>query len=125
MSQPTINHDGSINTASKYQQVVFQAARTVVGVGSPLIVGSNKTLCVEIFGVLPVGATISFQAASLSGVYSTIQGYNESTATTAATATVTAAPILWTIDITGKTSIVMNLTAITSGSVTVQGTVIA
>ena len=107
---------------SRVEEVTFQTAATVAAQGTALTVGGLKTLTVEIAGT-STSRTIAFQCAGPSGAYRTLTGVRLSDFAIASTTTTT--DEIWQFDITGLVTVIMNLTAVAGGNVTVRGRAVA
>jgi hypothetical protein len=106
------------------QNFIFQDAATSSGNGSSFTVDNYKTLTVEIYGsVANTARTVTFYGKGASGTLRALKGVNISTFTTGTNTTGTGE--IWQFDITGLEYVVMDLTAITGGSVTVKGKAVA
>lgn len=101
--------------------VVFQAAASASGNGNAITVTGYSTLTIEVFGAsTPVG-TVSFEAASTSGVYVPITGTNLNGFTQAeSTTAISATPVFWKFDVGGLDTFQCPVIW-TSGTITVQG----
>lgn len=119
-----IGNEETYNVADLFRtEVVFHNASTVAGNGTPFEVKAFKTLTVEIVGsVANTARTITFYGKSKSGVLRLIPGVKVSgdTEFTMDTST-TGTGEIWQFDVTGLDYVVMDLTAITGGNVTVSG----
>ena len=104
-----------------YIDHVFHNASSSTGNGTALIVGGRNTLTIEISKSEANSArTITFYGKGASGALIPISGVNREGLSAALTAT--AVGDLWQFDdIAGIHAIVMDLTAITAGTVTVTG----
>lgn len=90
--------------------------------GSALIVGAYKRLLVEITGS-STDKIVAFKGTMESGVYTTIQGIRKSDYTlgTNTTGGTDITPEIWAFDIELFNSVIMDLTSIDNGNVTVKG----
>ena len=111
----------SVN-GSLVQSVTFHDAATVAADGTALTVGGLKTLTVEIYGS-STSRTVEFKGAGPEGTYRPITGLNMQTLLTDITTTGTAE--LWQFDITGLVSVIMDLSAVAGGNVTIKGRAVA
>jgi hypothetical protein len=100
----------------------FQNAATTTGNGTAFVVGSYKTITVEIYGT-SASRTVTFYGKSKSGTLRAIQGVRISDFTLATSTTTTGE--IWQFDITGLDYVVMDLTAVAGGNVSVKGTAVA
>jgi hypothetical protein len=96
----------------------FHNAATTTGNGTAFEVGAYKTLTVEIFGT-STGRTVTFYAKGPSGTLRALMGVKISDLSTSVNTTGTGE--IWQFDITGLNQIVMDLTAVTGGNITVKG----
>lgn len=116
-----------INTQPNTQDIVFQNTAITTGNGQALTVGGLKTLTVEIFGTATSG-TINFQGMQASGTVTTIIGTlisNISMTQATSTSSISTTPSIWQFDITGLKTVQMNISAVSGGNITVQGTAVA
>jgi len=109
-------------TSSNTTDVVFHDAATVPANGTVFTVGGYKTLTVEIYGT-STSRTIEFKARGPAGVDRALMGVRLSDLATAISTTGTGE--IWQFDITGLTSVFMNLSAVAGGNVSVKGKVVA
>jgi hypothetical protein len=109
---------------SDYVEVVFHDGATAAANGTDFKVDYFKTLTVEIFGSSDNSArTVTFYGKLRSGTLRPISGMKLAGLTTALNTTGTGE--LWQFDITGLESVVMDLTSITDGKVSVIGKAVA
>jgi hypothetical protein len=102
--------------------VTFHSAQTVDADGQEFTVGSYKILTVEISGT-SASRTVEFKGAGPSGTFTPITGVRLSDFSTA-TKTVGTGE-LWQFDVTGLDKVIMDLTAVAGGNVTVAGKAVA
>ena len=102
--------------------LVFHDEATTTGNGTTYFVGASKTLTVEIYGT-STSRTISFYAISESGTIRPMMGVRMSDFATATSTTTTGE--IWQFDITGLDSVMMDLTAVAGGNVSVKGRAVA
>ena len=107
---------------SRVEEVTFHNAATVAAQGTALTVGGHKTLTVEITGT-STSRTIAFQGAGPSGTYRAIAGVRLADLAVATTTSVSDA--IWQFDVTGLVTVIMNLTEVSGGNVTVRGRAVA
>ena len=106
------------------QDVTFHDAVTSTSQGTPFIVGRFRTLTIEVTSAGGNSArTVAFKATGPSGTAISITGTNIGALTTGASTTGTGE--LWQFDVTGLSTVIMDLTAITGGNVTVKGKAVA
>lgn len=108
-----------LNVQSHVKEVILQDAATVTGNGTPLDVGSTKTLTIEITGT-STSRTIIFEASSISGTYYQIKGQQLSPSSSYWTQT-TGNNEVWQFDVTGLAFFRAKLYAVAGGSVTIKG----
>lgn len=102
----------------------FHDAAAEAADGAILTVSNGRTLTVEIYGSAENTArTVAFIARGPSGVDRALMGVKLSDLSTATTTTGTGE--IWQFDVTGLVSVFMDLQAITGGTVTVKGRVVA
>jgi hypothetical protein len=100
----------------------FHNASTEAGNGTPLQVGIFKTLTVEIYGSSDNTArTVTFYQKLFNGVLRPLSGIRTDVEASALALTTTGIGEVWQFDITGVNQVVMDLTSITGGSVSVKG----
>jgi hypothetical protein len=104
------------------QDVVFHDAATAVSTGLSLDVYRLRTLTIEVSGTSAT-RTVAFKGIGPSGTAYAIAGVKLSDLTTGSTTTGTGE--LWQFDITGLTQVIMDLTAVAGGNVTVKGKAVA
>jgi hypothetical protein len=114
--------DGALNSKSAVAMITFHNSRTVAADGQEFTVGAYKTLTVEISGT-STSRTVEFKGAGPSGTLFPIMGVRLSDFSTA-TKTVGSGE-LWLFDITGLDKVIMDLTAVAGGNVTVTGKAVA
>lgn len=107
---------------SRIASHTFQNAVTAAGQGTALTVGGYRTLTVEISGT-STSRTLEFKAAGPSGAYRQLTAVRLSDFTVASSTT--GSGELWQFDVTGLSSVIMDVTAVAGGNVTVQGRVVA
>ena len=108
---------------TNYWEHTFHDASSTTGNGTALQVKGRTTLTVEVYSAGGNSArTVTFYGKSKSGTLRLIPGVKLSGDTnfTMATST-TGTGEIWQFDTTGLDYVVMDLTAITSGTVTVKG----
>lgn len=108
-----VNLAGS-NTADH----TFHDASAAAADGTAFVVGGYKTLVVEIYGD-SASRTIEFKATGPNGAPRSVIGINLGTMASAVNTAGTGE--LWQFDVTGLASILMDLTAVAGGSVTIKG----
>ena len=103
---------------------VFHDSAIIVTNGTAFVVGGHKSLVVDIDGA-PTSHTLEFKYTGANGIPKTLKGMRVSDWTTATSTTTTAES--WIFDITGLTTVIMDLSAIVAGvgSLTVKGTAVA
>ena len=112
-------------TGSKVEDITFHDAATVAADGTVFTVGGYKTLTIEIYGT-STSKTLAFMGVGPGGTAHAIMGVKLDTLATATTSVGTVVtPEFWQFDITGLTSVIMDLTAIANGNVTVKGKAVA
>lgn len=105
-------------------EFVFHKGATEAANGNAFKVDYFKTLTIEVFGSSTNSArTVTFYGKGASGTLRAISGMKLAGLTTALSTTGTGE--LWQFDITGLEYVVMDLTAITEGNVTVIGKAVA
>jgi hypothetical protein len=105
---------------NKYFDFTFHTAATQAANGKEFYVYDFKDLTVEIYGSEDNTArTVTFYCKGPSGTLRALKGLKVSDWTSDTSTTGTGE--IWQFDITGVNSVVMDLTAITGGSVTVKG----
>lgn len=108
--------------SSTVTAITFHDAAVAPADGAPLAVGGLKTLTVEIWGT-STSRTVEFKAAGPEGTYRLISGVRLSDLTIATSTTGTAE--FWQFDITGLAAVIMDLSAVAGGNVTVKGRAVA
>lgn len=106
----------------KSTAVSFHTNATVAANGTDVVVSGYKTLTVEIYGT-STSRTVTFYGKGASGTLRSIMGVKLSDFSTGINATGTGE--LWQFDVTGLESVVMDLTAVAGGNVTVPGRLVA
>ena len=109
-------------TGSKTEDVTFHDAATVAADGTAFTVLGYKTLTVEITRTAGT-STIAFIGEGPSGANIALMGVNLSTLATATSTTGTGE--IWQFDVTGLTSVFMDLQAVAGGNVSVKGKAVA
>lgn len=109
-------------TGSKVVEHTFHDAATEISIGAPFDVSGYKTLTIEIYGS-STGRTISFIGRGLSGEDRYIAGVKLSDLSLATGTTGTGE--LWQFDTTGLVAVIMDLSIIAGGDVTVKGRAVA
>jgi len=111
-------------SGSLTQDITFQDAAVVAADGTVFTVAGYKTLTVSILRTATSG-TIAFTGRGGNGADIPLMGVNLTTLTTAISTTGTGE--LWQFDITGLTSVFMDITVMVAGagSITVKGRAVA
>ena len=107
--------------------IIFHDASAVAGNGNEIDVGSSTTLSVEIAGDgSNTARTVTFYCKGPMGVLRAIPGtkYTGDTNYTQAMNT-TGTGEIWVFDVTGLEKVIMDLTSITGGTVTIKGKLIS
>ena len=117
-----VSNTNPVPTCNNYVDIVFHNAASTPVNGTALTVGSYKTLTVEIYGTSS-SRTVTFIGISKSGTGRAIQGINLATFSLATSTTGTGE--FWQFDITGLDSVLLVLTAVSGGNVTISGRAIA
>lgn len=107
---------------SKSQVVTFHNAATVASEGIAFLVGAYKTLTVEVYGS-STARTINFYGVSASGIKRALQGINLQSLTFASSTTGTGE--IWSFEITGLETVIVEVVSVTGGTVTAKGKVVA
>lgn len=102
--------------------VTFHDAETVADNGTEVTVGGYKNLTIEIYGT-STSRTVTFYEKGISGELIPKMGVNLADFSTGNSTTGNNEK--WQFDITGWNAIVMDLTAVTGGDVSVAGRVVA
>ena len=102
--------------------VVFHADATSAADGTVFTVGNYKTLTVEIYGT-STSRTVAFIGRGAGVTDRALMGVNLSDFSTGTSTTGTGE--IWQFDITGLTSVFMDLQAVSGGNVSVTGRVVA
>lgn len=102
--------------------ITFHDAATVASNGTVVAVGGFKNLTVEIYGT-STSRTVTFYGKSKSGTLRPMQGVRVSDF--AMSLNSTTKDEIWQFDITGLDYVVMDLTAVAGGDVSVKGRMIA
>jgi hypothetical protein len=113
--------DYSVNIGSKIEKAVFHDGATAVAQGAPFQVNGFKTLTIEIFGSA-TSASVAFKATSASGTSRVLTGVKISDLSMGTTG---AMGDIWQFDVTGLYTVIMDLTAVTGGNVSVAGRAVA
>lgn len=100
----------------------FHDEATVAADGTAFTVGGHTTLTVEITGT-STSRTVDFKGAGPDGTYRSISGVNLDGLASATSTTGTGE--LWQFDITGLETVIMDLSAVSDGNVTVKGRAVA
>ena len=116
-----IDDDGVQAVRHATKDVTFHNAATVAADGATFAVEGYKTLTVEIYGT-SVSRTVAFMGVGASGTARAIKGVNLTDLSLATSTAGTAE--LWQFDITGLKSVIMDLTSISGGNVSVKGTAV-
>jgi hypothetical protein len=103
-------------------EVIFHDVATVVGDGEVITVDGHKTLTIEIYGT-SVSRTIAFKGVGPSGIPREITGEKLSDLNVAVSTT--GSGELWQFNITGLIFVIMELTAVAGGNVSVKGVMVA
>lgn len=105
--------------------ITFHDAATIAADGAVFTVGGYKTLTVELYGT-STSKTVAFMGVGPSGVAHAIMGVKLLDLSTAVSSVGSLATSeFWQFDITGLTSVIMDLTVIANGNVTVKGRAVA
>lgn len=102
--------------------VTFHDAAPAVSSGTAFTVGPFKTLTIEIYGT-STSRTVNFFGKGPAGVRRALQGVKLSDYSIAISTTGTAE--FWQFDITGLSSVEIELAAVAGGNVSVKGTAVA
>lgn len=102
---------------SQVQDVTFLDAVTSPGQGT-FTVGGYKTLTVEIYGT-STSRTVNFKATLASGAQIPITGVNLSSMSTGTSTSGTGE--IWQFDVTGLNTVIMDLSAVSGGTVSIKG----
>ena len=111
-----------IQTKSISKDVSFFDGATTTGIGEIFEVGIYKTLTIEVYGTSAT-RTVQFFGRGKSGTNRALAGVRLSDLSVAASTT--GSGELWQFDITGLDYVVLNISAISGGNVTVKGRVVA
>lgn len=118
-----VGHLGVTLSGSEVIDHTFQDAVAAPAVGGVLTVGRYKTLMVEVWGT-STSRTVKFEALGPEGAtYRPLMGVRLSDLA-AATQTTTSGE-MWQFDVSGLTSVRMNLTAVAGGVIAVAGRAVA
>jgi len=109
-------------TGSLTTDITFHEDATVAADGTIFTIDGHKTLTVEIYGT-STSRTIEFKGRCVSGIDRPIMGVRLSDLST--TISTTGTGEIWQFDITGLTSVLMDMSAIAGGNVTVKGKAVA
>ena len=102
-----------------YKDVTFHDEETSIATGTEVTVNSaHNTLLIEIYGT-STSRTLAFKGKGPSGTARSIFGVNRSTANTAISTNGTGE--LWEFGVEGLSSVIMDLTAVAGGNVSVKG----
>jgi hypothetical protein len=104
------------------KDVIFHDVATIAADGTEQTVGGYKTLTIEIYGT-STSRSISFFGKGASGTVRAITGVNLSDISTGTGTSGTGE--IWTFDVTGLTSVLIDLTAVAGGNVSIKGTLVA
>jgi hypothetical protein len=99
-------------------EAVFHDAATVPDNGNVIAVKGYKTLSVDIYGTA-TSLTVTFYGKGASGELRTIQGIKRSDYSLASSTTTLGQ--LWQFDVSGLESVVLDLTAVSGGNVSIKG----
>lgn len=113
-----MNKIGKVNIENVVVNHTFHDAAVSPGDGVELIVGDKKTLTIEIYGS-STSRKINFYAKGDSDTLRPLIGINLSTFELGTSTTGNGE--VWQFDITGLDSVIMGITAITGGNVTIKG----
>lgn len=102
--------------------ITFHDASTSMGNGNVFYNTGCKTLTIEIYGTSST-RTVTFYCKCFSGTSRAIQGVKISDFSTGVNTTGTGE--VWQFDITGIDQIIMDLTAVSGGNVTIKGRAVA
>lgn len=124
------NGDGTYSAANAFatKAHTFHSAAVEAADGAVFSVGTYRTLTVDIDGTV-TSATVLFKYKGENGVYKTLKGMKVSdwsTGTTTAIATTAAES--WMFDVTGLSTVIMDISAIVpgeGGSLTIKGRAVA
>ncbi|HYE12268.1 MAG TPA: hypothetical protein VEF53_19020 [Patescibacteria group bacterium] len=105
-----------------FKDVIFHNAAEEAGNGNEVFVNRSHTLTVEIFGTSET-RTVTFYGKGLGGELRAIEGEKLAASTTKATST-TGNDEFWRFKVVGLVSVVMDLTAVSGGNVSVKGRLI-
>lgn len=117
-----VSNTNPVPINNNYIAVTFQDAATPTGDGTPFVVGAYKILTVEIYGTSTT-RTVTFYGKSKSGTLRALKGLNLSTWNSATSTT--GSGEIWQFDITGLDYVIMNLTAVSGGNVSIKGNAIS
>ena len=109
-------------TGSNVTDATFHDEAVAAADGTVFTVGGNKTLTVEIYGT-STSRTVAFIGRGASSTDRALMGVKLSDLSTAISTTGTGE--LWQFDITGLTSVLMDLQAIAGGNVSIKGKAVA
>ena len=107
---------------NNYVDVIFHTTEATPTNGTSFVVGSYKTLTVEIYGSANTVRLITFYRKQRNGTLKAIQGIN--TATYAVATSTTGTDEEWQFDVTGRNEIIMDITSMTGGTITIKGTAV-
>ena len=113
-----------VNFADLYagNDVTFHDSAIIAANGTEVTVGGYKNLTIEIYGTSTT-RTVTFYGKGVSGTLRALTGVNIGDLSTATSTTATGE--IWQFDITGLESVVMDLTAVAGGNVSIKGRVVA
>jgi hypothetical protein len=100
----------------------FHNAATSTGNGNEYVVGGATTLTVKITGTSS-SRTVTFYAKDIDGNLTALLGFRLSDLASGTSTTGTGE--YWVFDVTGIEAVVMDLTAVSGGNVTVKGKAVA
>lgn len=119
----TVSNPGVITlSGSSVTDITFHNEAVAAADGAILTVGTNKTLTIEIYGT-STSRTIAFIGRSASGEDRALSGVKLN-GLSVATGT-TGSGELWQFDITGLTSVFIDLQAVAGGNVSIKGKAVA
>lgn len=122
----TINEflfDGEKWIAIKVKPFIFHNAVVSTGQGNILTVGAFRTLRISIYGTA-TARTVQFYEKITNGNLVPLMGYNISTSDLASSTSKVISET-WIFDITGLRQVVMNVSAVSGGNLSVTGTVVS
>ncbi len=110
---------GGNSITSNTNSFTFQNAITSIAQGNIFTVGAFKTLSVNIYGTA-TARTVQFYAKNTNGDLIEIIGYNITTGTLATSTSGTTSET-WVFDITALNQIIMNVSVVSGGNLTING----